>query len=138
MPEFCAPKPATETALRETEARLVRLIRELNARFDSIEVRINALHLHSTCHPEWVAPGAGAGAKARRASIVEAVLLMSGSVGMTVPELAGYLHIPVSRRETLGEDLSYLVAEERIQIVPSRNKRWRIRSHGTKSNRDNR
>lgn len=115
----------------------MRLIAQINARFDSIEVRINALHLHSTCHPEWVAPGAGAGAQARRAGIVEAVLLMSGSVGMTVPELAGYLHIPVSRRETLGEDLSYLVAEERIQIVPSRSKRWRIRSHGTsKSNRD--
>jgi len=119
------------TALRETEARLLRLIRETDARLEQLSVRLSALHLGSTCHPEWVNPGAGPGARARRAAIVEAVLTIAGPKGMTGPELAAYLHLPESRRDVLDVDLSYLIAEDRAERVPNRAKRWRIRgNHG--------
>lgn len=128
MPDIM-PRHASETALRETEARLVRMIRELSARFDALEVRLSALHLGSTCHPEWVAPNPGPAARARRAGIVEAVLAIAGPAGMTLAELAAYLHLPSSRRDTLDADLSYLIEEDRAERVPSRAKKWRTRGN---------
>lgn len=116
------------TALRETEARLLHLIRANERRLEELAVRLAAMHLGSTCHPEWVHPGAGPGARARRAGIVEAVLTLAGKKGMTLPELAAYLHLPEVRRDVVEADLSYLIAEDRAERVPNRAKRWRSRN----------
>lgn len=121
-------RPATETALHELEARLFRLIQETNDRLANLEVRLAALHLGSTCHPEWVSPSKGYGARARRASIVEAVLAMAGDKGLTLTELASFLHLPKERHDTLLADLSYLIDGDRAERMPTRAKKWRWRS----------
>lgn len=126
-PRFLPPKPISESTLREVDARLDRRIRELEAQVHRLAEQVAALHLGSTCHPDWVNPGKGSVAAARRASVVEAVLAAAGNKGMNLPELSAYLHIPMSRRDTLFADLSYLIAEERAERVPTRAKRWRIK-----------
>lgn len=126
-PRFLPPKPISESTLREVDARLDRRIRELEAQVHRLAEQVAALHLGSTCHPDWVNPGKGSVAAARRASVVEAVLAAAGPKGMNLPELSAYLHIPMSRRDTLFADLSYLIAEERAERVPTRAKRWRIK-----------
>lgn len=126
-PRFVPPKPVSETSLRDLEGRLLRRIAELEAQVRALADRVAAIHLGSTCHPEWIHPGPGSVAQARRASIVEAVLAVSGRRGMSLAELAAYLHVPQTRHETLTHDLSYLIAEERVERLPSRAKRWRIK-----------
>lgn len=126
-PRFLPPKPISESTLREVDARLDRRIRELEAQVHRLAEQVAALHLGSTCHPDWVNPGKGSVAAARRASVVEAVLAAAGPKGMNLPELSAYLHIPMSRRDTLFADLSYLIQEERAERVPTRAKRWRIK-----------
>ena len=126
-PRFLPPKPISESTLREVDARLDRRIRELEAQVHRLAEQVAALHLGSTCHPDWVNPGKGSVAAARRASVVEAVLAAAGTKGMNLPELSAYLHIPMSRRDTLFADLSYLIQEERAERVPTRAKRWRIK-----------
>ena len=126
-PRFLPPKPISESTLREVDARLDRRNRELEAQVHRLAERVAALHLGSTCHPDWVNPGKGSVAAARRASVVEAVLAAAGPKGMNLPELSAYLHIPMTRRDTLFADLSYLIAEERAERVPTRAKRWRIK-----------
>jgi len=126
-PRFLPPKPISESTLREVDARLDRRIRELEAQVHRLAEQVAALHLGSTCHPDWVNPGKGSVAAARRASVVEAVLAAAGPKGMNLPELSAYLHIPMTRRDTLFADLSYLIAEERAERVPTRAKRWRIK-----------
>jgi hypothetical protein len=126
-PRFLPPKPISESTLREVDARLDRRIRELEAQVHRLAEQVAALHLGSTCHPDWVNPGKGSVAAARRASVVEAVLAAAGPRGMNLPELSAYLHIPMTRRDTLFADLSYLIAEERAERVPTRAKRWRIK-----------
>lgn len=125
-PRFVPPRPISESNLRETEARLDRRILQLEAQVRRLAEQVGALHLGSTCHPDWVNPGRGTVAAARRASIVEAVLAAAGPSGMSLPELAAYLHLPATRRETLTEDLSLLIAEQRAERIPTRAKRWRI------------
>lgn len=127
MPSFVAPKPVSETALRDLEGRLSRRIQLLEAQVASLAERIAALHLGSTCHPEWINPGAGSVAQARRASVVEAVLATAGGYGMTLPELAAYLHLPRTRQSVLLLDLSYLIGEDRAERTPTRAKKWRIK-----------
>jgi hypothetical protein len=117
----------SETALRDLEGRLSRRINELEALIVSLAERVAALHLGSTCHPDWISPGRGTVAQARRASVVEAVLAVAGPQGMTLPELAAYLHLPRNRRTTLLSDLSYLIAEDRAERLPSRVQRWRTK-----------
>jgi hypothetical protein len=126
-PRFLPPKPISESTLREVDARLDRRIRELEAQVHRLAEQVAALHLGSTCHPDWVNPGKGSVAAARRASVVEAVLAAAGPKGMNLPELSAYLHIPMTRRDTLFADLSYLIQEERAERVPTRAKRWRIK-----------
>jgi hypothetical protein len=126
-PRFLPPKPISESTLREVDARLDRRIRELEAQVHRLAEQVAALHLGSTCHPDWVNPGKGSVAAARRASVVEAVLAAAGPKGMNLPELSAYLHVPITRRDTLFADLSYLIAEERAERVPTRAKRWRIK-----------
>jgi hypothetical protein len=126
-PRFLPPKPISESTLREVDARLDRRIRELEAQVHRLAEQVAALHLGSTCHPDWVNPGKGSVAAARRASVVEAVLAAAGPRGMNLPELSAYLHIPMGRRDTVFADLSYLIAEERAERVPTRAKRWRIK-----------
>lgn len=126
-PRFLPPKPISESTLREVDARLDRRIRELEAQVHRLAEQVAALHLGSTCHPDWVNPGKGSVAAARRASVVEAVLAAAGTKGMNLPELSAYLHIPMTRRDTLFADLSYLIQEERAERVPTRAKRWRIK-----------
>jgi hypothetical protein len=126
MPSFVAPKPVSETALRDLELRLTAQVRALAQQVEALNVRVSALHLGSTCHPEWVNPGAGNLAQARRASVVEAVLATAGA-GMTLTELAAYLHLPRTRHEVLLSDLSYLIDAERVERTPTRAKKWRIK-----------
>lgn len=138
-PRFVAPKPVSETSLRDLEGRLLRRIAELEAQVRTLADRVAALHLGSTCHPEWVHPGPGSVAQARRASVVEAVLAVSGRRGMSLPELAAYLHLPPTRHETLNLDISHLIGEERIERLPSRAKRWRIKErHARQEDRTDR
>ena len=118
--------PATKTELREIEARLLGLIRANNLRLAELELKLGALHLGSTCHPDWVSPNNGPGARARRAGIVETILATAGPGGMTLVELAAYLHLPAGRRGVLEADLSYLIEEERAGRLPNRAKKWRI------------
>lgn len=125
MPSFVAPRPVSETALRDVELRLSQQMRQLAARLERLETLVSSLHLGSTCHPDWISPGKGVVAQARRASVVEAVLLVAGSEGMTLTELAAYLHIPKSRHDVLTSDLSYLIGEDRAERLPTRAKRWR-------------
>jgi hypothetical protein len=127
MPSFVAPKPVSETALRDLELRLSAQVRALAAQVEALNVRVSALHLGSTCHPEWINPGRGNLASARRASIVEAVLATADTPGMTMAELAAYLHLPRTRHEVLLSDLSYLIDADRVERTPTRAKKWRIK-----------
>ena len=127
MPSFVAPRPVSETALRDLEGRLSRRIAELEGQVKSLAERLAALHLGSTCHPDWISPGRGSVAQARRASVVEAVLATTGPGGLTLAELAAYLHLPRTRHTVLLADLSYLIAEDRAERLPSRARKWRIK-----------
>lgn len=127
MPSFVAPKPVSETALRDVEGRLSRQIKILEAQVAALAERVAAVHLGSTCHPEWIRPGPGSVAAARRAGIVEAVLAAAGGYGMTLVELAAYLHLPRSRHAVLLTDLSYLIGEDRAERTPTRARKWRIK-----------
>lgn len=120
--------PAMMTDVRETEARLRRLILETNERLARLEVLISAVHLGSTCHPEWLQPGRGPAAQARRAAIVEAVLHLAGDEGMSLESLAAYLHVPPELRDVVSADCAYLVENDRITRI-NRNTRWRLK-HG--------
>lgn len=131
MPRFLQRKPADEGMVRASEARvldaLTDAIDKISHRLDVLERKVGALHLGSTCHPEWVAPSETIKARIQRALIVESVLASQGSdEGMTVRELAAYLHLPPSRFDTLREDLRFLDLEERVQRLQRH--RWRIRS----------
>lgn len=106
--------PATLTDLREVEARLRQLIADADARLARVELLASALHLGSTSHPEWLSPGAGPAAKARRAAIAEAVLSLAGPDGMTLRELAAYLHVPPDGHDTLRGDIAYLSDADRV------------------------
>jgi len=119
--------PATTSALREVETNLTSAITVLERRLSALETRLSAMVLGATCHPEWVAPGAGPVARARRALVVETVVAASGKAGMTLVELAAYLHIPKQRLDTLRDDLAYLVEAERLTRI-NRNARWRVRN----------
>lgn len=125
-PSMVVRTPATMSDVREAEGRLAHMLRTLERRLAALETRFAALHLGSTAHPEWVAPGAGPAARARRAGIVEAVLALSGREGMTLATLAAYLHLPRTAHAVLEADLSYLIEEQRAQRVPNRAKKWRI------------
>jgi len=127
VPSFVAPRPVSETALRDLEGRLSRRIAELERQVQTLAERLAALHLGSTCHPDWISPGRGSVAQARRASVVEAVLATAGPEGLTLAELAAYLHLPRNRRDTLTADLSYLIAEDRAERLPTRALKWRIK-----------
>lgn len=122
--------PATMSDVRETEARLKRLISETQERLARLEILISAVHLGSTCHPEWVQPGKGPAAQARRAAIVEAVIHMAGDEGMTLEGLAAYLHVPPELRDVVSQDCAYLVENDRIKRI-NRNTRWRIQNART-------
>jgi hypothetical protein len=124
---FVPPKPVGETALRDLELSFAAKVRALSEQVEALTVRVNALHLGSTCHPEWVSPGRGPLPQARRAAIVEAVLATAGPGGMTLGELAAYLHLPKTRHDVLTSDLSYLIDAERVERTPSRAKKWRIK-----------
>lgn len=126
-PRFVAPKPVSETSLRDLEGRLSRRIDELERTVRAMSERLAAMHLGSTCHPEWINPGTGSVAAARRATVVESVLAIAGPRGMSLPELAAYLHLPRTRHDVLLLDLSYLIEETRVERIPSRAKRWRIK-----------
>jgi hypothetical protein len=105
-------------------------IAELTSRMDALETKVRALHLGSTAHPEWVVPGKGLTAAVMRARIVESVLASCGEEGLTIKELAAYLHIPATRVEVLREDIRFLVDEDRAQRAPRL--RWRIKDrHAT-------
>lgn len=134
MPRFITKQPASESLVRESETRLLnRLdesIAELKSRMDAIETRIRALHLGSTAHPEWVVPGKGLTSAVMRARIVESVLSTCGEEGLTIKELAAYLHIPPTRVEVLREDIRFLENEDRAIRAPRH--RWRIKDrHAT-------
>lgn len=124
--------PATTSALREVETNLSAALAALDRRLTALETRLSAMALGASCHPEWVSPGAGPVARARRALVVETVVAASGKAGMTLTELAAYLHIPKQRLDTLRDDLAYLVEEDRL-VRMNRNPRWRTRNHGTQS-----
>lgn len=119
--------PATTSALREVETNLSSALAALDRRLTALETRLSAMALGASCHPEWVAPGAGPVAQARRALVVETVVAASGKAGMTLVELAAYLHIPKQRLDTLRDDLAYLVEAERCVRI-NRNQRWRTRN----------
>ena len=130
MPRFIAKQPASHSDVRAAEARVVdvlaRLISDLDKRMTRLESQVGALHLGSTCHPEWVRPGTGLTASISRARVVESVLsFMVDDEGMTIKELAAYLHIPASRLDTLRDDLQFLAKEDRVQRMPRH--RWRIK-----------
>lgn len=130
MPRFLPKQPASHSDVRAAEARvtdvLARMIADLDKRLANLESRLTALHLGSTCHPEWVTPGAGLTGSISRARVVESVLsFMDSDEGMTVKELAAYLHLPASRIDTLRDDLRFLQDEDRVQRLPRH--RWRIK-----------
>lgn len=130
MPRFLQRKPADEGMVRASEARvldaLTDAINKIYDRLDVLERKVGALHLGSTCHPEWVAPSSTIKARIQRALIVESVLASQGSDdGMAVKELAAYLHLPASRIDTLRDDLQFLQEEDRVQRLPRH--RWRIK-----------
>lgn len=125
LPQTHPRTPATTSELREVEASLVASLRRLDERLTALEVRLGALVLGSTCHPEWVSPGAGHVAKARRALVVETVVGAAGKSGMTFAELAAYLHIPRARHDILREDIAYLCEADRLVRTSRNHAKWR-------------
>jgi hypothetical protein len=125
MPTTHERTAATTSALREVEAELVALIRRLDARVTALELRLGALVLGATCHPEWVSPGAGPAAKARRALVVETVIGAAGKSGMTFAQVAAYLHVPAARHDVLREDIAYLCEADRLVRTSRNHAKWR-------------
>ena len=125
MPRTHMPETATRSSVRELEAKLVEGLAELEARLIALEIRLGALALGATCHHEWVSPGAGSVAQARRALVVETVVGAGGKTGMTFPEIAAYLHIPRTRHEVLRADIRYLVEADRLIRATRNHAKWR-------------
>lgn len=130
MPRVLMPRAATISDVSEANARLLSCIEhridDLVSRVATLEARLGALHLGSTCHPEWVSPSETQTGKIRRALVVESVLsFMDSEEGMNVKELAAYLHLPPTRIETLREDLAFLAYEDRVKRI--QRQRWRIK-----------
>lgn len=130
MPTFLRRTPASTSDVRAAETRVIEVlattISNLAKRLDDLETKVNALHLGSTCHPEWVVVRRGLTAQIQRSRIVEAILSASDSPhGLTVKELSAYLHLPDSRIEVLREDLRFLAQEDRVERMPRH--RWRIK-----------
>lgn len=130
MPTFLRRTPASTSDVRASETRVIEVlattISNLAKRLDDLETKVHALHLGSTCHPEWVVVRRGMTAQIQRARIVEAILSASDSPnGLTVKELSAYLHLPDSRIEVLREDLRFLAQEDRVERMPRH--RWRIK-----------
>lgn len=130
MPTFLRRTPASTSDVRASETRvtdaLAKMIANLAQRVDELETKVTALHLGSTCHPEWVIVRRGMAAQVQRARIVESILSSSDSpAGMAVKELAAYLHLPESRTDVLREDLRFLAQESRVERMPRH--RWRIK-----------
>lgn len=130
MPTFLRRTPASTSDVRAAETRVIEVlattISNLAKRLDDLETKVHALHLGSTCHPEWVVVRRGMTAQIQRARIVEAILSASDSPnGLTVKELSAYLHLPDSRIEVLREDLRFLAQEDRVERMPRH--RWRIK-----------
>ncbi len=130
MPTFLRRTPASTSDVRAAETRVIEVlattISNLAKRLDDLETKVHALHLGSTCHPEWVVVRRGMTAQIQRSRIVEAILSASDSPnGLTVKELSAYLHLPDSRIEVLREDLRFLAQEDRVERMPRH--RWRIK-----------
>lgn len=130
MPTFLRRTPASTSDVRAAETRVIEVLAttlsNLAKRLDDLETKVHALHLGSTCHPEWVVVRRGMTAQIQRARIVEAILSASDSPnGLTVKELSAYLHLPDSRIEVLREDLRFLAQEDRVERMPRH--RWRIK-----------
>lgn len=130
MPTFFQRKPASVSDVEATETRVLNVLSNALARLaervEQLETKVHALHLGSTCHPEWVVVRRGLTAQIQRARIVEAILSSSDSPdGLTVKELCAYLHLPHSRIEVLREDLRFLAQEDRVERMPRH--RWRIK-----------
>jgi hypothetical protein len=130
MPRFIQKQPASASDLRAVEARVIdvlaRQIAALGNRVEVLERRLAAIHLHSTCHPEWVAPDKTMVGAIRRARIVESVLsFMDSEDGMSVREIAAYLHLPDARLDILRDDLKFLASEDRARRTSRQ--QWRIK-----------
>jgi hypothetical protein len=130
MPTFLRKTPASTSDVRAAETRVVEvlgnMVTQLAKRVEELETKVHALHLGSTCHPEWVVVRRGLTAQIQRARIVESILSSCDSPnGLTVKELSAYLHLPDSRIEVLREDLRFLAQEDRVERMPRH--RWRIK-----------
>ncbi|MGA1062098.1 MAG: hypothetical protein ACO3VH_07185 [Ilumatobacteraceae bacterium] len=129
MPTFIQRKPASRSDIQAAETRVIdilaRTVATLEERLSALEVKVQAMHLGSTCHPEWVVVRRGLAAQITRSRIVESILASTDADGISVKELAAYLHLPSSRIEVLREDLRFLADEDRVQRMPRH--RWRIK-----------
>lgn len=129
MPTFIARKPASRSDIEAAEVRvtdaLARTVARLEERLSALETKVQAMHLGSTCHPEWVVVRRGLTAQVTRARIVESILASTDSDGVSVKELAAYLHLPSSRIDILREDLRFLADEDRAERLPRH--KWRIK-----------
>ena len=130
MPTFLRKSPASTSDVRAAETRVIEvlgdMVAQLARRVEELETKVHALHLGSTCHPEWVVVRRGLTAQIQRSRIVEAILSSSDSPdGLTLKELSAYLHLPHSRIEVLREDLRFLQQEDRVEHMPRH--RWRIK-----------
>lgn len=120
---------ATMSDVRALEAKCNRIEATLTKRIQDLEIRLNAMHLGSTCHPEWVTPGMGEVAKARRASIVFTVIHSSGRDGMNLNQILSYLHLPKTRAAVLKQDLAWLIESEQIERTRKNSAKWRSKEH---------
>jgi hypothetical protein len=129
MPTFIARKPASRSDVEAAEVRVIdvlgRAVAALEERLSALEVKVQALHLGSTCHPEWVVVRRGIAAQVTRSRIVESILATVDPSGISVKELAAYLHLPLSRIDILRDDLRFLADEDRAERLPRH--KWRIK-----------